>query len=81
MVESHAFPSSKALVKATYDPDSRLLRLWFTSDPQQPYDYPGVPAHIWSGLKSAGSAGSYYNQNIQEQYGDPRQPLGRLRRR
>lgn len=81
MVEARSFPGSKALVKATYDPESRLLRLWFTSDPLQPYDYPGVPGHIWSGLKSAGSAGSYYNQYIQGVYGDQRPPVGRLHRR
>ncbi|WP_167336941.1 KTSC domain-containing protein [Acidovorax temperans] len=80
MVETHSFPGSGTLVKGTYDTEKRLLRLWFTSAPFQPYDYPGVPAHTWSGLKSAVSAGTYYNQNIRDQYGDQRPPSGRSRR-
>lgn len=63
---------SKALVEGTYEPATRLLRLWFTSEPHRGYDYPNVPAHIWQGLCSAHSAGEYYNLHIREAYGDPR---------
>ncbi|WP_431191535.1 KTSC domain-containing protein [Ottowia testudinis] len=69
------------LVKGSYDPDTRLLRLWFTSAPDKVYDYPSVPAHIWFGLKSAGSAGTYYNEEIRHQYGEQSQPVVRSRRR
>lgn len=69
MTETHSFRGSTTLVKASYESERRLLRLWFTSAPQQAYDYPGVPGHIWSGLKLAASAGSYYNEHIRQQYG------------
>ena len=80
MLETQTFPSSGTLVKAAYDADTRLLRLWFTGNPQG-YDYPHVPTHIWSGLKSAHSAGQYYNQHIRDQYGQPHTRPSRLLRR
>ncbi|RQO57057.1 KTSC domain-containing protein [Variovorax sp. KBW07] len=70
-MESKRF-NSTALVEGTYEPATRMLRLWFTSEPHQGYDYPNVPLHLWQGLCSARSAGTYYNDHLREVYGDPR---------
>ncbi|WP_353175805.1 KTSC domain-containing protein [Delftia acidovorans] len=40
-----------------------------------------MPAHIWSELKSAQSAGRYFQQNIHHQYGEPRAPANPWRHR
>ena len=76
-METHTFAGSTALVRGAYEPTTGLLRLWFTSDPHQAYDFPQVPAHLWQGLCRAKSAGSYYNQHIREQYDDPSRPVPR----
>ncbi|MFG0641406.1 KTSC domain-containing protein [Delftia sp. WSY_22] len=80
-MESHAFVDSDALLRGSYDPSTRLLSLWFKSSPDRAYDYPRVPAHIWTELKAAQSAGRYFRQNIQDQYGEPRVPANPWRRR
>ncbi|TQL87435.1 KTSC domain-containing protein [Delftia sp. HK171] len=80
-METHSFAGSRTLVQGTYSPDTHLLRLWFTSSPDRPYDYPRVPEHIWTGLKAARSAGEYYNLHIRDQYGEPRAPANPWRRR
>lgn len=61
--------NSSAISRAGYDAQSSTLRIWFTSDPGQGYDYYGVPAHIWQGLISAPSAGRYFHSHIEKQYG------------
>lgn len=71
MVETHSFPNSEALARGAYNPDTRVLTLWFKPNPQRGYNYPRVPAHIWEGLKAAPSAGDYHNMHIQKQYGPP----------
>lgn len=72
--------SSRALVEGAYEPRTSMLTLWFTSAPQEGYDYPGVPMYIWEGLCAAGSSGTYYNLHIRDTYGHRRISSG-LRRR
>lgn len=78
-METYTFTSSTALVRGTYEATTGLLRLWFTSDPHQAYDYPHVPLHLWKGLCLAQSAGNYYNEHIRDQYGDHSHPPPRWR--
>lgn len=73
--------NSSALVRGTYEPAERLLRLWFTSEPLAGYDFPGVPAQVWQGLRLARSAGAYYNDHIRDQYGNGFRPTFPPRRR
>ena len=58
--------SSSAVVAADYDSARRRLYLWFPNN--GPYTFFGVPEHIFRGLISASSAGSYYNSNIKGRY-------------
>lgn len=62
------FFNSTAISRAEYDTDRQLLRIWFVES-GGPYDYFGVPQHIYDGLLNAGSKGSYYNDYIRDQYG------------
>ncbi|MBL9179468.1 MAG: KTSC domain-containing protein [Verrucomicrobiaceae bacterium] len=59
--------NSSAIVAADYDPASRLLHIWFTSK-DEPYTHYRVPEHIFRGLITAPSAGSYYNSHIRGRY-------------
>lgn len=58
--------NSSAIRAADYDSASRRLYLWFPNN--GPYTFYGVPPHVYAGLISASSAGSYYNQYIRGRY-------------
>jgi len=58
--------NSSAIRAADYDSASRLLYIWFPNN--GPYTFYGVPEHIFRGLISASSAGSYYNQYIRGRF-------------
>lgn len=47
-----------------------VLSLWFTQS-GGPYDYYRVPQRIFDGLCQATSKGTYFNDNIRDQYGLP----------
>ena len=64
--------NSSAIGKAGYNPATRVLTIWFTSNPQKPFDYMGVPPGIWSGMLLARSTGTYYTDHIRGIYGDHR---------
>lgn len=49
-----------------YDPKTQVLIVNFRNGS---YEYPGVPAHIAMGLRTAVSKGTYYNANIAGKYG------------
>jgi hypothetical protein len=59
--------NSTAIERAEYDGDTRVLKLWFVES-GGPYDYYGVPRHVWDGLLAASSKGTYYNEFIRDQY-------------
>lgn len=62
----HYFESS-ALSRASYNTSTGTLTIWFTSG-SRGYDYYNVPVHIWNGLISASSAGTYFSHYIRDQY-------------
>jgi hypothetical protein len=59
--------NSSAIRQAEYDQARRVLTLWFVES-GGPYDYYGVPQHIYDGLCAAGSKGRYFNDHIKDQY-------------
>lgn len=59
--------NSTAVRRAEYNLSTRVLQLWFV-DSGGPYDYYGVPPHIFDGLCRAGSKGSYFNAYIRDRY-------------
>jgi uncharacterized membrane protein len=58
--------NSSAIRAAAYDPATRRMYLWFPNN--GPYTFYGVPYHVFQGLISASSAGSYYNSRIKGKY-------------
>jgi hypothetical protein len=59
--------SSSAIRDVGYDPDTRVLKIEFTSS-SRVYAYFDVPEHHYHGLLSAASKGEYYNLYIRDQY-------------
>lgn len=59
--------SSTAIRRAEYNPQTRVLSIWFGPS-GGPYNYYSVPARIWNGLQTASSKGAYFNMFIRDQY-------------
>lgn len=59
--------NSTAIERVEYNPSTRVLQVWFVGS-GGPYDYYGVPQHVYDGLLRAPSAGQYFNDNIRDQY-------------
>ncbi len=58
--------SSSAISAIGYDPDSRRMKIKFKQG--ETYDFCNVPEHIFNGLLSASSKGTYYNDHIRDRY-------------
>jgi len=58
--------NSSAMQAVGYDPETRLMKIQFTSG--NVYDFCGVPEHVYAGLMSAFSKGTYYNDYIKDRY-------------
>lgn len=61
------FTDSSALDRVEYDPASGTLVVVFTTQSTE-YHYCDVPVSVYQGLITANSAGSYFNDNIADQY-------------
>ncbi len=59
--------SSSAISEASYDPDTEVLTIYFTSG--QSYDFDGVPQDVYEGLISSSSPGRYFHSNIKGIFG------------
>ena len=58
--------SSRAISAVGYDPASRRMKIEFKQG--KTYDFCNVPEHIFNGLLSASSKGTYYNDYIRDRY-------------
>lgn len=58
---------SSAIWRAEYDPEERLLQLWFTGD-ALPYGYRDVPEDVFDGLCAAESQGRFFTAPIRDRY-------------
>lgn len=58
---------SSAIRAVDYNATSGTLSIWFVES-GGPYDYYGVPQHIYDGLLGARSAGGYFNDHIRDRY-------------
>ena len=56
------FPSSSAIIRATYDSTKRALLIKFRNGLR--YRYYGVPREVYAELILAQSAGSYLHHNV-----------------
>jgi hypothetical protein len=58
--------SSKAISAIGYDPKTQNLQIKFKQG--HTYSFCRVPQHIFDGLLSAGSKGTYYYTHIRDRY-------------
>ena len=58
---------SSAIWRAEYDPEQRLLQLWFTGD-ALPYGYRDVLEEVFEALCAADSQGRYFAAHIRDRY-------------
>ncbi len=58
--------NSSAINAAGDDQATRRMRIIFEQG--DGYDFCGVPFHVYEGLMSASSKGTYYNDHIRDQY-------------
>ena len=63
---STTFPASSAIDRATYDPDRKVLDLWYSGGDR--YSYFGVPFDIYERLCAAPSAGEFVNRWIKPDF-------------
>jgi len=61
-----AFPGSTAIERAAYDPDRRVLDLWYVGGDR--YSYFGVAPDVYERLLAAPSAGAFVNAEIKPAY-------------
>lgn len=66
MALEHAELDSSVLARASYDPDTETLNIWFRNG--RSYTHEGVDSETFAGLRDAGSPGTYYNQNIKGKF-------------
>ncbi|MGN7800854.1 KTSC domain-containing protein [Leifsonia sp. 22587] len=64
-MERESFDSS-VIASAGYDPALRTLEVEFGSG--EVYRYFLVPARVWRDLRSAESAGAYFNAEVRDHY-------------
>jgi hypothetical protein len=58
--------TSSVLASIGYDPKARILEVEFTSG--RIYQYAEVPSRILKALRAAESAGSFFNENIRDDF-------------
>jgi len=57
---------SSAIRAVGYDEQSQRMKITFTEG--KTYDFCRVPPHVYNGLLSASSKGTYYNDHIRDKY-------------
>lgn len=58
---------STAISRIEYNPKTMVLSIWFVGS-GGPYDYYGVPPHIYEAFLHAPSKGQFFNVYIRDQY-------------
>jgi hypothetical protein len=61
------YVNSSAIGRIEHNPQTLVLSIWF-HESGGPYDYFGVPVHVYDAFLSAASIGRYFNDHIREQY-------------
>lgn len=58
---------SSVIKKSEYDPDQRVLTIWFVPSGRA-YDYRDVPPQVVERLRRASSKGRFFNAHIRDRY-------------
>ena len=67
--------ASSAIARIAYDDDERVLSIWFRETGR--YLYHDVPRAIYEAMKTAPSAGTYFNRCIKRRFRCERDPARR----
>jgi hypothetical protein len=58
---------STSIRKMAYDPDSRILSVWFVASGKR-YEFEEVPPEAFAAFKAAFAKGRYFNEHIRNQF-------------
>jgi hypothetical protein len=58
---------STLISKFTYDPDTKVLSVWFVASGKQ-YEFLEVPSEAFDAFRSAFAKGRYFNRHIRNHY-------------
>ncbi|RWO02464.1 KTSC domain-containing protein [Mesorhizobium sp.] len=58
---------STSIRKMAYDPDSRILSVWFVASGKR-YEFEGVPPETFAAFKAAFAKGRYFNEHIRNHF-------------
>ena len=58
---------STSIRKTEYDPDTRVLSVWFVASGKR-FDYEAVPPETYSALRNAFAKGRFFNDHIRDRF-------------
>ncbi|RWN46928.1 KTSC domain-containing protein [Mesorhizobium sp.] len=58
---------STSIPKMAYDPDSRILSVWFVASGKR-YEFEDVPPEIFAAFKAAFAKGRFFNEHIRNHF-------------
>ena len=58
---------STSIRKTEYDPDRKVLSVWFVASGKR-YDYEAVPAETYQSIRSAFAKGRLFNEQIRDRF-------------
>ncbi|MDW6021290.1 KTSC domain-containing protein [Mesorhizobium sp. BAC0120] len=58
---------SSSIRKAEYDPESRVLSVWFVASGKR-YDYDSVPPETYAAFRRAFAKGRFFNEHIRDHF-------------
>ena len=58
---------STTISKSAYDPETRVLSLWFVASGKR-YDYDAVPPETYAAFRGAFSKGRFFNEHIRNRF-------------
>jgi hypothetical protein len=62
-----AIMPSTSIRKTDYDPQKRVLSVWFVASGRR-YDYEGVPPEIYAAFRDAFAKGRFFNDHIRDRF-------------
>jgi hypothetical protein len=65
-IREHLFEKSSLLSRAEWDPEFKILTVFFRSG--MPYEYIEVPEEVWDEFTKAESAGKYFHSSIRSKF-------------
>ena len=58
---------STSIRKSEYDPDTRVLSVWFVASGKR-YDYEAVPPEVYAAFRNAFAKGRFFNDHVRDRF-------------